>query len=279
MGKHIPGNPSFVVQNKPSNGPGVVRTLVESAPRDGSLISILPQTVAIAQLTQPEFGKWDIREMRYIGSFADVNLAFMLRKGAAAQTIEELKATPVNVGCNNHVGVTYIFPIILKKLGGFPFNIICGYPGTTSFPPAIARGEIDLVSGDWVTWKGIAESTLPGEVKPVIQAGLKRHKDMLDVPLMQEIVSDADSKKVIEFFSAASAVGRALIAPPGLPPERLAALRIAFDRMVKDSEFLAQVSKLREEIDPTPGEETQRISDAIFQTPAAIVQKAIEASQ
>jgi len=278
LGKYIPGNPTFVIKNRPGASPGVVRSLVETAPRDGSLISILPETIAIIQLTQPNVGKWDVRDFRYIGSFADVNAAFMLRKGAPAQTIEELKTVPVNVGCNNHLGVAYIYPTIMKKLGGFPFNVICGYPGTNNFPPAMLRGEIDVVSGTWSTWKNIAAAN-PGELRPVIQSGLKRHSELPDVPLMQELVADPKSKRVIEFLSAGSAVGRALIVPPGLPTERLAALRSAFDRVVRDPDFLAQASRMGVEIDPTSGAETQRISDAIIETPAPIVQMAIQASQ
>ena len=277
MGRHIPGNPTFVVQNKPGTI-GTTRSFYETSPKDGGTLAILTETIGIIQLTTPDTAKWNVREMNYIGSFADVNAAFLLRKGAPAQTLDELRKKPVNVGCNSHVGVAYINPIVMNCLGGFPFNIICGYPGTSSFPIALQRGEIDLVSGTWVAWKNNADVT-SGALKPVLQSGLRRHKDMPDVPLMQELITDPESKKIIEFLSAGSAIGRALIAPGGVPADRIAALRGAFDRMVNDKEAQQAAEKMGLELDPTAGEELQKISNAILDTSPAIVQRAMEASK
>src|SRR4029077_10577609 len=203
-----------------------------TAPKDGSTIGIFPETIAIVQLTRPEIGKWKAQELSYIGSFANVNAVFMVRKGAPATTVEELKTTPINVGCNTPIGVSYINPAIMKKFGGLEFKIVCGYPGTASLPIALARGEIDMVTGAWTGWKNRSEVT-GGELKPIIQSGLARHKELPDVPLMQEVISDPIGKKVAEFMSAGSAIGRALITPPGVPAERIAALRNAFDQLVK----------------------------------------------
>ena len=152
MGKYIPGAPSFVVQNKPG-GIGVLRSFYETAPRDGSNIGIFPETIAIVQLTHPEIGKWRVQDLSYIGSFANVNAVFMVRKGAPATTIEELKKTAINVGCNTPIGVSYINPAIMKTYAGLRFKIICGYPGTATLPIALARGEIDMVTGAWTGWK------------------------------------------------------------------------------------------------------------------------------
>jgi tripartite-type tricarboxylate transporter receptor subunit TctC len=214
MAKYIPGRPNFIVQNKPG-GIGVLRSFYEVAPKDGLTIGIFPETIAIVQLTQPEIGKWKVQDLSYIGSFANVNAVFMVRKGAPATTVEELKRTSINVGCNSPLGVSYINPAIMKKFGGLEFKIICGYPGTASLPIALARGEIDMVTGAWTGWKNRSEVT-NGEVKPIIQSGLARHKELPDVPLMQEVISDPIGKNVAEFMSAGSAIGRALITPGGV---------------------------------------------------------------
>ena len=140
------------------------------------------------------------------------------------------------------------------------------------------RGEIDLVSGLWDSWKNIAR-TMPGELRPVLQSGLKRHKDLPDVPLMQEVLPKPEDKKVVQFLSAGSAIGRALITPPDVPAERVAALRHAFDEMVKDAAFVAQAERMNMETDPTPGEEVQRISNEILSTPLEIIERAIAVSK
>jgi tripartite-type tricarboxylate transporter receptor subunit TctC len=273
MGKYIPGHPGFIVQNKPG-GIGVMRSFSETAPKDGSTIGIFPETIAIVQLTQPEIGKWNVRDLSYVGSFANVNAVFMVRKGAPATTVEELKTTPINVGCNTPIGVSYINPAIMKKFGGLQFKIICGYPGTASLPIALARGEIDMVTGAWTGWKNRSEVT-SGAVKPIIQSGLARHKELPDVPLMQEVISDPIGKQVAAFMSAGSAIGRALITPPGVPAQRVAALRNAFDQLVKDPEFLRQAAEAGVELDPKSGSETQDISNAILATPADVVSSAV----
>ncbi len=273
LGKYIPGRPGVIVQNKPG-GIGMMRSFYETAPKDGSTIGIFPETIAIVQLTHPEIGKWNARDLSYIGSFANVNAVFMVRKGAPATTVEELKQTPINVGCNTPLGVSYINPAIMKQFGGLKFKIICGYPGTASLPIALARGEIDMVTGAWPAWKNRSEVTT-GEVKPIIQSGLARHKELPDVPLMQEVISDPIGKQVAQFMSAGSAIGRALIAPPGVPAERIAALRNAFDQLVKDPQFLQQAAAADAELDPKSGLETQGISNAILATPRDVINSAI----
>jgi tripartite-type tricarboxylate transporter receptor subunit TctC len=277
MGKYIPGHPNLIVQNKPG-GIGVMRSFYETAPKDGSTFGIFPETIAIVQLTHPEIGKWNVQNLSYLGSFANVNAVFMVRKGAPATTVQELKTTPINVGCNTPVGVSYINPAIMQKFGGLKFKIICGYPGTASLPIALARGEIDMVTGSWTAWKNRPEVT-GGDVMPIIQSGLARHKELPEVPLMQEVISDPTGKKVAEFMSAGSAIGRALIVPPGVPAERIAALRNAFDQLVKDPEFLRQAAEAGAELDPKSGPETQAVSNAIMATPPDVVTSAVAVSK
>lgn len=281
IGKYIPGNPSIQVQYKPGGGGAIaVAYFYEQAPADGTMMGLFAETIAHTQLTDPKIGKWKMEEMTYIGSFSGVNAAFVRRKEAPAKTIEEMRTKTMNVGCSGKTSQSYQSPAVLKALAGFKFNISCGYPGSAEYVLALERGEVDMVSSAWNQWASSHMQKIEsGDFVPVIQSGLKRHSDLQKVPLMQELVDDPETKKVIEFASAGAAIGRALIAPPKVPKERIDALRAAFDKVVKDPDFLADAKKRGAEIDPSSGEETQKASLAIVAAPKGIVEKAAKAME
>jgi tripartite-type tricarboxylate transporter receptor subunit TctC len=281
MAKHLPGQPTIIVEHRPGGG-GVRATqfFYAQSPRNGSVIGLFSETIAHTPLLQPEIGKWNIGEMAYIGSFAPVNAAFVARKEAPAQTPAEMRQKTMNVGCTGRSSQSYQSPALLKNLGGFKFNLICGYPGSKEYVLALIRGEVDMVSSAWNQWRaGHRAEIADGSLIPMIQTGLARHKEMPNVPLMQELVDDPQVKKVIEFASAGSDIGRALIAPPQVPADRLAALRQAFDKMVKDPDFLRDSERVLAEIDPTPGAEVDKVIQQILNTPPDIVEKAAKAME
>jgi tripartite-type tricarboxylate transporter receptor subunit TctC len=113
----------------------------------------------------------------------------------------------------------------------------------------------------------------------VIQSGLRRNHEIPDVPLMQDVVDDPAAKTIIEFYSAASAIGRALITPPNIPADRLAALRAAFDKLVVDPDFLREAERAKAEVDPTPGAELQKFVNAIIQAPKDVIDRANKAME
>lgn len=277
--KHLPGNPSIIVEHRPGGG-GVraVAYFYAQSPRTGAVIGLFPETIAHTQLLQPDIGRWNMTEMSYVGSFAGVNAAFVMRKDAPAKTIEEMRKVPMNVGCTGRTSQSYQSPAMLKNLGGFPFKIICGYPGSAESVFAMTKGEVDIVSSAWNAWRSShPDEIAKGNFIPMIQVGLARNKELPNVPLMQELVDNPESKRMIEFASAGSAIGRALIAPPKVPEDRLAALRLAFDKLMQDPEFLSDAARIKAEIDPTPGVEVQRHSLGIMSAPKDIVEKAAKA--
>ena len=279
--RHIPGNPNIIIEHRPGGGGfRAVSQLYAQSPRDGTVIGLLPPSIAHMQVAQPGISNWNVAEMAYVGSISSVNQVLVRRKNAPARTIEEMKTIASTVACTGRVGESYQVAAILKNLGGFQFKIVCGYPGATEFLLALHRGEIDMGVSAWDTLR----SQHPGEIRdgvfiPVVQSGLRRHRDIASVPLMQEIVDDPTSKQVIEFYSVQSSIGRALITPPQVPVDRLAALRGAFDKLVKDEDFLREAERIKIEVDPTPGAELEKYVTAILNAPKDIIDRANKAME
>jgi tripartite-type tricarboxylate transporter receptor subunit TctC len=279
--KYIPGNPNIIVEHRPGGG-GVRATIFFylQSPRDGSVISLFPESLAHSQIMQPDIGKWNVAEMAYLGSMSSVNPAFVRRRDAPAKTVAEMKRISSNVGCSGKTTQSYQVAAIMKNLAGLQFKIVCGYPGSAEYVLALTRGEIDVVSSAWNQWRSAHPNEIAdGTFVPVIQTGLKRNREIPNVPLMQELVDDPTTKRVIEFYSAGSAIGRALLAPPGVPADRLAALRQAFEKMVVDPDFLREAERVKAEIDPTPGVEVQKYAIDILGASRDIIDRANKAME
>ncbi len=278
MRRFIPGNPNIIVQHRPGGG-GVaaVRWFYVQAARDGTAMGLFTETIGHTQLLTPEQGQWKVEEMTYVGTFTPSNAAFVIRKGAPAITPAAMRTTRVTVACTGVNSQSYQYPAALKALGGFQFNLVCGYPGSAEVMLAIHRAEADMFSGSWHVWRATQQAGLKdGSLIPVIQGGLTRTSDLPQVPLMQELVSDARAKRVIEFISAGSAIGRALIAPPGVPAERIAMLRAAFDKLVQDKAFQDDAAKRSADLEPSAGNVVQGFSEAIARAPQDIIESAAQ---
>jgi tripartite-type tricarboxylate transporter receptor subunit TctC len=274
LGKFIPGNPTVIVQQMPGGGGSKATAhFYNRAVHDGSIIALFPETIAYVQLMDPVQGKWDVTKMHYIGSLAPVNSTFMVRKGGTVKDVQQLFATKANVGCSGRTSQSYEYPATLMGFAGAKLNMICGYDGSSAYTLALLRGEVDMVSKAWNSWRAENKDQIAdGTFIPVLQGGLTRSPELPNVPLMQEITDDPVAKKALVFISSGSAVGRALIAPPDIPADRLVALQAAFDKMVSSPEFLADANKRDIYLHPTAGAQVQAESDAII-TPKDIVDR------
>jgi tripartite-type tricarboxylate transporter receptor subunit TctC len=282
IGAYIPGKPTVIVQSMPGGaGSKAASYLYAKGPKDGSMISLFPETIAYVQLMDPAQGRWDVTKMSYIGSFAPVNTAFLIHKGSKLTAARDLFKEKTNIGCSGRASQSFQFPATLRLVAKMPLNIICGYDGSSAYTLALMRGEVDMVSKAWNAARAEDKDNLDnGTLIPIMQAGLIRTPELPNAPLLQEIVDDASAKQALEFVSGGAGIGRALLAPQNVPADRVAALRAAFDKLVVDPEFLADAQKRSIYIEPTPGIEVQKRSDAIIKTPKAVVDlvaKAFEA--
>ena len=165
----------------------------------------------------------------------------------------------------------------MNALVGTKFKVVTGYPGGNEVNLAMERGEIHgRASNSWASWK----STRPDWVRDkklivLVQVALKRDPDLKDIPTLIDLVNNDRDRKFMEFLSAETTVARALVAPPDMPADRLNALRRAFDKTVKDPQFLAEADKMGGmDIQPMTGEEAQTIAHGIVNTPPEIVEHA-----
>lgn len=277
--RFIPGNPNLIVQHRPGGG-GVaaVRWFYAQAPRDGTAMGLFTETIGHTQRLTPEQGQWKVEEMTYVGSFSPSNAAMVVRKGARAVTVAAMRNVPITVACTGVNSISYQYPAALKEFAGFKFSLVCGYPGSAEVMLALHRGEADMFSGSWHVWRATQRQGLTDRsLIPVIQGGLRRLRELAEVPLMQELVDDPHTRQTLEFISAGAAIGRALIAPPGVPAERIAVLRAAFDELVRDPAFQADAAKRSADLEPAGGAAVQAYSDSIARANEAVIAAAAKA--
>lgn len=277
--KHLTGIANVIVENKPGGG-GLVAAafFYAQGARDGTMMASFPEQLANTQMLQPGVAQWKVQEMPYVGSFAPVNSGLLLRKGAPAKSIADMKSVESSVGCDGVASQGYQYPAMLKNLGGFKFKMVCGYRGSPAYLLALERGEVDIASNAWnalrITHRDKIKS---GEVVLFAQGGLKRDAEIADAPLLQELVEGKEAREAIAFASSGAAIGRSLVLPPGVPAERVAHLRSAFDRMVKDPEMIALANSRSLTLAPTSGGEIDKIVASILKAPKSLVDKAAEA--
>jgi tripartite-type tricarboxylate transporter receptor subunit TctC len=162
-------------------------------------------------------------------------------------------------------------PRLLNALIGTKIKLISGYPASTEAMLAMERGEVDGSSSSWTAVKAGKQAWLRDKkIRIILQTAPKRAADLPDAPALGEIGDTPEHKQAFGLYASGSAVGRSLIGAPGIPADRVTLLRSAFDSMVKDPEFIADVARLNIEFDPLPGQELQQIVMQTLSLPASV---------
>jgi tripartite-type tricarboxylate transporter receptor subunit TctC len=274
--KLLPGNPTVIVQSMPGAG-GIKATdyLANVAPKDGTALGMLLDLAAATQMLQPRSVRYDLSRFSVVGSFVTDNPVVMVRADTGARNFAELKDKAIVIGASGRGSQTYIHPALLRDVLGAKVKIVTGYRGSSDISLALERGEVQGQSATWVSWLARhADWIKQKQIVPIVQVGLKKEPDLPDVPLMLELANADEDRQVLEFMSSGSQIGRALFAPPGLPPERIAELRAAFDAMIADSGFREAAAKRKIVIAPTPGTEVQAIVQKVVSYAPAVIERA-----
>jgi tripartite-type tricarboxylate transporter receptor subunit TctC len=273
--KYLPGSPDIVVKNM--QGAGSVRAanyLYNVSPKDGSEIGLIAGSAAI----EPMFGvrptKFDGQKFSWLGSANDepgVCFAWHTSKVANAGDLFRRELVIGASGTSN-----LDFPLALNAVLGTRLKIVRGYRGTSSIMLAMERGEVQGMCGmvhaavktahpDWLR---------DGKVRILMQIGLERNKAMGKIPFVMDLAKSEDDRRVLRLLVGWTIMGRPYLAPPGIPEDRKAVLRRAFDATMKDKAFLADAAKVRLDISPITGAAIDRFLKEVYATPKPLVERA-----
>jgi tripartite-type tricarboxylate transporter receptor subunit TctC len=272
--KYLPGNPTIITQNMPGAGSFVAAQYMYAvAPEDGTVFGSLAQTLALDSMTTTN-AKIDVAKMPYIGRVVtNIDVGAALAK-TGIKSFDDVRAKQYNVGASGGGSTTVLFPTALQTYAGAKFKLIRGYGGTNDILLAMERGEVDIVGAYGLP--GILAShpgwIYHGEATILYQASLTRHRLLPDVPTLPELALSDAGRQVLHAAASTGEIGRSIITTPGVPPERLAALRAAFQTMIKDPEFLAACEKRNLMVDAAPGEAIDQIVKDTLQLPKSVAE-------
>jgi tripartite-type tricarboxylate transporter receptor subunit TctC len=272
MGKHLSGNPGFVVQNMP--GAGGLRSanhLYNVAAKDGTVMGIFDQAVFLDQLLGAATLRGDVTKFNWIGRMIGNSAVLFawhtakVKTAADALKDELIVAAP---GSSSRLNWT-----ALNTLAGTKLKLLTGYEGPATAKIAMERGEVEALSLPWSVLQAENPEWLRDKkINLILQTGIERNRTLPDLPRMVDLAKNDDDRKVLEIFATSSVVGRSFVAPPGLPKERVDELRAAFMAMVKDAEFLADIAKMNFDLEPMSGEDLQAFIAKDY--PPALIERA-----
>jgi tripartite-type tricarboxylate transporter receptor subunit TctC len=276
MGDLLPGKPTIVARNMPGGG-GVVASnwLAKVAPRDGSVISMLMQTASMNQALGMGQIQYDVRELGWIGNTSDTPSVVTVWHTAGAKTIEDAKKREIVLG--GTVGTaSVIYPTVLNDLVGTKFKVVTGYPGGNQINLAMESGEVQgRGSNSWSSWKSTRpEWIAENKIFNLVQIALRRAPDLEGVPLMMELAQNDFDRDLLRFLSADTAIARAMVTTPGVPADRLAALRHAFDASMKLPALINEAAKLQMDLEWLGGPESQKIVTSIIEADPKVIARA-----
>lgn len=274
IGRHLPGNPNVIVENMP--GAGGIRAanqLYNVAPRDGTVIGMLDESIYQNQLFKVAALRADVTKMNWIGRIISNNAVLFAWHTAAVKTIDDAYTKSLIV-CSTG-SASQLRWTMLKRLLGLRLELVTGYKGTGDGLVAMERGEVEALSMPWTVFRVIRADWLRDKkVNVLLQTGLERAPDLPGVPRLVDLARNGDERQILELFSQPEKVGRSFAAPPGVPAPRVAQLRAAFTAMLKDPSFIADAARMRIALSPLPGDRLQTIIEKSFEYSPAIVAKA-----
>jgi tripartite-type tricarboxylate transporter receptor subunit TctC len=250
--------------------------MFNAASKDGTEIGLTGGTVPFGPLWNRDGVNFEATKFNWLGSVERWVGGVFIRAGAPAQTFADLSKVSVKVGATGDGDVTAIYPRVLNALAGTRFNIVRGYRGTADLNLAIERGEVDGRVGwcyecakqakpDWIANK---------TVLILLQLAFERHPELRDVPSLSDLAKTEEARQIMTLVYGGQQMNVPVMTPPGLPAERLAALRKAFADTMSDPEFLAEAKRVGNDISPMQWHEVDDLIRSVYATPEATIKRA-----
>jgi tripartite-type tricarboxylate transporter receptor subunit TctC len=274
LGKHIPGQPTLVLQTMPGAGGNIALNYSYNvAPKDGSLIHCIHSDVLFETLLNPAV-KFNAKDFLFIGRIADADSVTLSTRASGVKSLAEARSREVTFGATGMTNVFALSALMMNRTAGTRFKVIAGYKGASDIMIAMERGEVDssgMSLANALTLHG--EKLTRGDLAPVFSIASKRLKEFPDSPAITEF-GGPDEKTLMEIYVSTGELGRPLAFPPGVPSDRLAAVRAAFWKMVADPEFIAETKKAAIPVAPMSGEDMAAYVDKVMATPASQLEAA-----
>ncbi len=269
MGKHIPGNPSFVVQNMPgANGVRSASHVYSVAPKDGTVMGIFDQAMFLRQLLGAPGVKGDVAKFPWVGRLVSNSAVLFAWHTAKVQKIEDVFTNELIVAASG--AASRLNWAALNTLTGTKFKMVTGYEGPATAKIAMMRGEVEALSLPWSALRAENPEWLRDkQINLLLQTGDK-NPGLEHLPRMVDLAKTEEERTLLEIFASPSVVGRAFVTAPETPSERIDTLRAAFVAMLKDEAFLTDAKKINFDIDAMPGAELQTYFTGASYPPALI---------
>jgi tripartite-type tricarboxylate transporter receptor subunit TctC len=275
IGRHIPGKPNVVPKNQPGAGSFLaVNNIFNVSPKDGSVIGIGAPTMALDEKLGTQGVRFKTAEMNWVGRIDSlINMVFTWKTSpvktfADAQKIE---STLSGTGVGSTVS---IYPTVMNNVFGTKFKLVMGYKGSNEAMLAVERGEVEGHSTSWTALKVAHPDWIRDKsVNVFVQFALKRHAELPDVPTAVDLARNDEERAILSAIMNATEVGTAFFTTPGVPADRLTALRRAFDAAMKDPDLLAEADKIKVGVSPMAGEDLQKLVAEVSNLSPALLEK------
>lgn len=273
---HLAGKPTTVVENVPGAGSlTLANNMYVTAPRDGSVIATVAQSMPLNQLVGSPGIRFEAAKFNWIGRISSSVQAMVFSSALPVRSIEDLRRTEVVAAASGPASGASLFPTLLNTVLGTKLKMVRGYTGVPAMMLAIERGEAGATSVTLTSLTGqYAPLLKEGKIVLLAQNAVNRHPDIPNVPTTVELARNDEERDTLKLFASVGDIGRAYLAPPGVPAARVAQLRKAFMDTMKDPALVAYAQKNKLELDPLSGENLQKLIVDMNTVPASTIEKA-----